>query len=173
MILSKEQILEELESGRLLIDPFDPSLVGAASVDLTVSRYFRRLSLHGGPIDVRQEADYRDYSEQIELPRGETILLMPGHTILGLTSERIRLSRGILGKSHDELELYRVKDSTLEQPFFLRLFGLGNIVLDTSDRSTPIFTFKAVPDPSALRDELRTHVEARRTAKQVREVDFE
>ena len=87
MILSKEQILEELESGRLLIDPFDPSLVGAASVDLTVSRYFRRLSLHGGPIDVRQEADYRDYSELVEVAEDGCIEVNPRETILGITRE--------------------------------------------------------------------------------------
>ncbi|MCA8921220.1 MAG: dCTP deaminase [Planctomycetes bacterium] len=97
MILSKEQILEELESGRLLIDPFDPSLVGAASVDLTVSRYFRRLSLHGGPIDVRQEADYRDYSELVEVAEDGCIEVNPRETILGITREQVGLPDNLCG----------------------------------------------------------------------------
>ncbi len=39
----------------------------------------------------------------------------------------------------NELELYRVKDIVLNEPFLLRLVGLSNIVLVTSDRSTPVF----------------------------------
>jgi len=90
-----------------------------------------------------------------------------------LTTERFRTRYGILNRKTDELELYRVRDYQLEEPFFLRIFSLGNIVLQTSDRSHPTITIRAIPDGEQLREKLRTHVEACRTAKQVREVDFE
>ena len=88
-----------------------------------------------------------------------------------LTSERLRYSHGIFNRHTEELELYRVKDSTLVQPFFLRMFSLGNIVLDTSDRTTPQFTLHAVDDPQAVREQLRACVESQRTQKRVREID--
>ncbi|MEZ6187045.1 MAG: dCTP deaminase [Planctomycetota bacterium] len=97
MILSKADILAELDSGRLVIDPYDPSLVGAASVDLTVSRWFRRLSQHGGPIDVRQEVDYRDFSELVEVPEDGSIEVNPRETILGITREQVGLPDDICG----------------------------------------------------------------------------
>ena len=90
-----------------------------------------------------------------------------------LTTERIRTRHGILNKETDELELYRVRDYKLDQPFFLRMFSLGNIVLETSDRSHPTGIFAAVPNGGPLREQLRTCVEACRTKKGVREVDFE
>jgi uncharacterized membrane protein YdbT with pleckstrin-like domain len=90
-----------------------------------------------------------------------------------LTTERIRTRYGILNKKTDEIELYRVRDYNLDQPFFLRIFSLGNIILETSDRSHRTVTLKAIPNGEQLREQLRTHVEACRTKKHVREVDFE
>ena len=90
-----------------------------------------------------------------------------------LTTERLRTRCGVLNKKTDELELYRIRDYKLEQPFFLRLFSLGNIVLETSDRSHPQVVIKAIPNGEQLREQIRTHVEACRTSKRVREVDFQ
>src|SRR5437588_5919233 len=38
-----------------------------------------------------------------------------------VTTERIHLRQGVLARKTDDLELYRVKDYTLDEPFFLRL----------------------------------------------------
>ena len=46
----------------------------------------------------------------------------------------------------DELELYRVKDSTLDAPFLVRLVGLGNVVLRTCDQSHPGLVLRALPE---------------------------
>ena len=48
-----------------------------------------------------------------------------------LTTERFRTRSGVLNKKLEELELYRVRDYRLEEPFYLRIFSLGNIVLQT------------------------------------------
>lgn len=97
MILSRDEILKEIEAGRITIDPFDQAQVGTASVDLTVSRWFRRLHRHGGPVDVRAEVDYRDYSELAEVPEGGCIEVNPQETILGITRERIGLAEDLCG----------------------------------------------------------------------------
>lgn len=90
-----------------------------------------------------------------------------------LTTQRLRTRYGVLNKITDELELYRIRDYTLEQPFFLRLFSLGNIILTTSDKSHPVVVIRAIRNGEDLRDKLRTHVEECRVAKRVREIDFE
>lgn len=90
-----------------------------------------------------------------------------------ITSERIRVNSGILSKRITALELYRVKDYTLEAPFLYRLFRLGNIRLQTSDRSNPEMLLRAIPGAPKLADEIRLHVEKRRDLKRVREVDFD
>jgi len=88
-----------------------------------------------------------------------------------LTSERILLTTGVFSKQLDELELYRVRDIRIVQSFWLRLVGAGDVVLTTSDQTTPTFTFRAVKQPRNLSDAVRTHVEACRQAKGVREFD--
>jgi len=89
-----------------------------------------------------------------------------------VTSERIRIREGILTKYQHEMELYRIKDTTLIEPFILRLFGLGTIVIHSSDRSTPTIKIEGIPIAEKLREALRQHVEKARTEKRVREVDF-
>jgi uncharacterized membrane protein YdbT with pleckstrin-like domain len=89
-----------------------------------------------------------------------------------LTSQRIFLSTGVLSKKTEVLELYRVRDLDFEQPFFLRLFKLGNINLRTSDLTSPQFVFHAVREPRALSDQIRKNVEACRVAKGTRELDL-
>ena len=89
-----------------------------------------------------------------------------------ITDQRIRLTQGVFSKQTDSLELYRVKDVVLVEPFFLRLFGRGNIELRTSDVSSPLQMLRAVPDPAALREKILLAAEARRDAKGVRELDL-
>src|SRR5688572_17896016 len=67
-------------------------------------------------------------------------------TIYELTTQRLRIATGILSQTIDDVELYRVKDHTLQKPFLHRVFNLGNIVLMTSDRTHPEVVIKAVAD---------------------------
>lgn len=90
-----------------------------------------------------------------------------------VTSERIRVSRGIFTRRTDELELYRVKDLTLIEPFFFRLFALGSVIITTNDASTPMLTIHAVKGVKELREELRRAVEACRDKKGVRLAELE
>ena len=90
-----------------------------------------------------------------------------------VTTQRLRIRTGVFSRHVEELELYRVKDTTYVQPFLLRLFKLGHIVLGTSDRTTPTVVIEAVPYAVKRREDLRRSVEQRRDSKRVREVDFE
>ena len=90
-----------------------------------------------------------------------------------ITTQRLRIFEGVLNRDIDEIELYRVKDSRLLLPFWLRVFGLGNIALETSDRTHPSPVLLAVKDAQEVREQLRKHVEILRDQKRVREVDFD
>jgi uncharacterized membrane protein YdbT with pleckstrin-like domain len=90
-----------------------------------------------------------------------------------ITSERIKVTRGILSRHSSELELYRVRDYTLVEPFWLRLVGCGNIVLATSDRSTPQIVLHAVPHASDLKDQIRIHTEQMRQRRGVRDLEID
>lgn len=93
-------------------------------------------------------------------------------TVYELTSQRLRKTSGIFDKKLDELELYRVKDSTLEQPFVMRVFGLGNVKVVSSDATMPEVYISGISDSFNVREKLRMAVEAERDRKRVREVDL-
>lgn len=90
-----------------------------------------------------------------------------------LTTERIRLSSGVFNQQLDDVELYRVKDTSMERPFWYRVFGLSTLIIETSDRSQPRIEIKAVRGGEDLREMLRKQVEFWRDRKRVREVDFD
>lgn len=89
-----------------------------------------------------------------------------------LTTERIRVSTGVLNQHIDEIELYRVKDIQMTRAFWMRLTGLSSVHLETSDRSLPHLTIPAVAAGTELREQLRKQVEEIRDRKRVREMDF-
>jgi len=90
-----------------------------------------------------------------------------------LTTERLMISRGILDIRKDQVELYRIKDTTLDTPFLYRLFKVGNILLKSSDKSHPNITLLAVSEPEKISENIRHYVETQRDKKRVREVDVE
>ena len=90
-----------------------------------------------------------------------------------LTTERLRVRTGVFSRRTDDLELYRVKDTTLLEPLLLRAFSLGNVIVTTHDVTTPTLIIPAVWGASALREQVRRYVEARRDAKGVRVAELE
>ena len=94
-------------------------------------------------------------------------------TLYELTSQRLRIRSGILNKKVDELELFRVRDYTMEQPLLLRFVGLGNLTMITSDATTPTVVMRAIPAVEVVREKLRTAVQAERDRKRVRQLDVD
>jgi uncharacterized membrane protein YdbT with pleckstrin-like domain len=94
-------------------------------------------------------------------------------TVYELTTQRLRVRRGILNRRLDELELYRVKDYVMEQPFFLRIMGLGHLTLVTSDASTRTLVLRAISHVENVREQLRAAVQSERDRKRVRELDVD
>ncbi|MBL9205520.1 MAG: PH domain-containing protein [Opitutaceae bacterium] len=90
-----------------------------------------------------------------------------------LTSQRLKIHRGILSRSLEEVELYRVKDYVMDRPLLLRMVGLGNLTLVTSDATTRTIVLAAIPQVAWVREQLRTQVQAERDRKRVREVDID
>ena len=90
-----------------------------------------------------------------------------------LTSERLRLRDGVLNKKRDELELYRVRDYRLEQPFWLRIFSRGNIIVRTTDTMNAVVVLRAVRNSESVLELLRRYVEECRARKNVRALDVE
>jgi len=93
--------------------------------------------------------------------------------VFEITTQRLRITTGVINQDIDEIELYRVKDILIERRWWMRLTGLGTVHLETSDRSLPKLEINAVRNCIKVREELRKLVEAMRDSKRVREMDFD
>lgn len=109
----------------------------------------------------------------IPIPYGIWIWIKTRSEIYEVTTQRIKLHTGILNKKTEDIELYRVKDTTLEEPALLRFYGAGNIIVETHDMTSQHITLRGVPGARELREKLRASIEAVRDRKRVRTVENE
>jgi uncharacterized membrane protein YdbT with pleckstrin-like domain len=93
--------------------------------------------------------------------------------VFELTSQRLRITQGVINQKVDEIELYRVKDTQLLRVWWMRLTGLASISLDTSDRTLSNLTIPAIHGGTEMRELLRKEVEIQRDKKRVREMDLD
>ena len=107
MILSDRTIREEINAGRILIEPFDDACIQPSSVDLHVDREFRVFQNNRYPyIDVMTEQP--DLTELVEVETGESFILHPGEFVLGSTMERITLPDDLVARLEGKSSLGRL-----------------------------------------------------------------
>lgn len=76
-------------------------------------------------------------------------------TRLEITTQRIRIEKGILSKSRQDIELFRIDDIALEEPIGMRVLGHSLLYLRSTDRSTPEVRLYGVTGLAGLADKLR------------------
>lgn len=72
-----------------------------------------------------------------------------------ITTQRVRIDRGVFSRTRQDTELYRIDDISLEQPFGMRVVGHAILWLRSTDRSTPDIRLYGVPGLPALAETLR------------------
>lgn len=87
-----------------------------------------------------------------------------------LFPDRLNVKKGVFTHNKSFLELYRVKDFGEKQSFFMRIFGLMTVTLETSDKSDPFLNLVGIPK-SDIVEVIRGYVETQRKLKGVREFD--
>jgi dCTP deaminase len=107
MILSDRTIREEVGTGRIRIDPFDPTCVQPSSIDLHVDSQFRVFANSRYPyIDVKKAMP--DLTELVEVVEGEPFILHPGEFVLGSTLERVGLPDDMVARLEGKSSLGRL-----------------------------------------------------------------
>ena len=98
-------------------------------------------------------------------------VLVVATTDYSVTTQRLRLRQGVFNRTIEEVELYRVKDTTLHVPFVQRVLGLGTVIVESSDASMPRLEIPWIRESVQVREQIRQNVEAVRRARGVRELD--
>ena len=89
-----------------------------------------------------------------------------------VTTERLRVTTGLLSTTTEDVELWRVRDLSVIRPALLRLLGLGHVVLTSTDRSAPQVVLQSVRDPDALQATLRSIMQGLARQHGTREIDI-
>lgn len=92
---------------------------------------------------------------------GEERILWEGRPFLSiteryvLTTERVRIYHGLIGRTVDDIELVRLQDIDFTQNAGERILGIGDIHLRGADVSTPETTLRNVHQPEEVRELIR------------------
>jgi dCTP deaminase len=106
-VLSDGTIRRLVEDGRLKIDPWDPSLVQPASVDLRLGTSFRVFHNHRAhAIDLANPP--KDLTEQIKIGLDESFVIHPGEFALGATQEWVELPDDLVARIEGKSSLGRL-----------------------------------------------------------------
>jgi uncharacterized membrane protein YdbT with pleckstrin-like domain len=91
-----------------------------------------------------------------------------------VTDERLIIHRGIIFKSVDEIELYRVKDIRIDFTLLNQWANIGTLAISSSDETTRNgdLLLPHVEKARARREELRRLVDSARQRRSVREIDM-
>ena len=88
-------------------------------------------------------------------------------TIYSFDEERIFIESGVFTKKEDEVRLYRVLDISLTRSFIQRIFEMGTITIDSSDKTLKCFQMKNIKNPREVKEQLSQLVEEERQRKRI------
>lgn len=98
--------------------------------------------------------------QAVELEEEETII-WEGRPFLSLvehytlTSERIKIVTGLIGKDIENYELIRVQDIDIIQSISERILGIGDIIIKGADQSSSTVVLRNIHDPQEVYELLR------------------
>lgn len=132
MLLSDRDLISELKSGQLQLEPFEPELVQPSSIDVRLDRWFRVFNntryTHIDP-SVRQD----DLTSIVEVPQGQPFVLHPGEFVLASTLEIITLGDQLAGRLEGKSSLGRLGLLTHSTAGFIDPGFSGHVTLELSN----------------------------------------
>lgn len=135
MLLSDGDIRQELESGRVGLDPLDLSLVQPSSVDVRLDRFFRLFDNHKYQ-HIDPSLDQPDLTRLVEVDASESFVLHPGEFVLGATFEVVTLPDDIAARLEGKSSLGRLGLLTHSTAGFIDPGFSGHVTLELSNVAT-------------------------------------
>ncbi len=93
-------------------------------------------------------------------------------TVYSYDEERLFVKSGVFSIREDEVRLYRILDISLKRSFIQRIFGMGTIVIDSSDKTMKCFELKNIKQSREAKEQLSQLVEEERQRKRITGREF-
>lgn len=135
MLLSDRDIKTELGSGRISLQPYDPSMLQPSSIDVRLDRFFRLFDNHKYPY-IDPAEDQPDLTRLIEAKPDEPFILHPGEFVLGSTYELVTLPDDVAARLEGKSSLGRLGLLTHSTAGFIDPGFSGHVTLELSNVAT-------------------------------------
>ncbi len=132
MLLSDRDILAEINSGRVQLDPFDAGMVQPSSIDVRLDRFFRTFENHRYP-HIDPAEDQPDLTREVEPIGNEPFILHPGEFVLGSTYEVVGLPDDVAARLEGESSLGRLGLLTHSTAGFIDPGFSGHVTLELAN----------------------------------------
>ena len=135
MLISDRDIRAEIDSQRIVLEPFEPAMVQPSSVDVRIDKFFRLFDNHKyAHIDPAQEQP--ELTRLVEVEQDEAFILHPGEFVLGSTYETVTLPDDIAARLEGKSSLGRLGLLTHSTAGFIDPGFSGHVTLELSNMAT-------------------------------------
>ncbi|RAN71308.1 dCTP deaminase [Bacillus sp. SRB_336] len=135
MLISDRDIRAQIDADRIVLDPYEPSMVQPSSVDVRIDRYFRLFDNHRyAHIDPAEEQP--ELTRLVEVASDEAFILHPGEFALASTYETVTLPDDVAARLEGKSSLGRLGLLTHSTAGFIDPGFSGHITLELSNVAT-------------------------------------
>jgi len=78
-------------------------------------------------------------------------------TVYTVSNQRVTIESGLTSKSVEDIDLRYIDDTQFQQSFIQRILGIGNVTIVSSDKTSPTYIMRGIPDPRGLRELIRAN----------------
>jgi dCTP deaminase len=132
VLVSDRDLVLEMKSGQLQLEPFEPELLQPSSIDVRLDRWFRvfnnHLYTHIDPA-IRQD----DLTSLVEVEQNQPFVLHPGEFVLASTLELITLGDQLAGRLEGKSSLGRLGLLTHSTAGWIDPGFSGHVTLELSN----------------------------------------
>jgi dCTP deaminase len=135
VLLSDKDIRNEIESGRVVIDPYDQEMIQPSSIDVRLDRFFRVFENHKYP-HIDPAVEQPDLTRLVEPEGDEPFILHPGEFALASTYEVVTLPDDLASRLEGKSSLGRLGLLTHSTAGFIDPGFSGHVTLELSNVAT-------------------------------------
>ena len=135
MLLSDRDIRAEIDSGRVVLEPYDPAMVQPSSIDVRLDRFFRLFDNHKYPV-IDPAADQPELTRLVETVGYEAFVLHPGEFVLASTYEVVSLPDDVSARLEGKSSIGRLGLLTHSTAGFIDAGFSGHVTLELSNVAT-------------------------------------
>ena len=89
-------------------------------------------------------------------------------TRYSMSEDRLFLKKGLFNLVQEEILLYRVRDISLKRSLGQRIFGVGSVIINSSDQTTPILELRNIKNSEDVKEMIHEQVEEMKMRHRVR-----